>query len=185
MERRQFAGLAAFALRGTGACSTLTVFRGEHGMPKIDLAQIPQTNATGYPPPFDGPVAGRLYRRLAPVAGLTHVGASHVTLLPGAWSSQRHWHADEDELIIMLAGEAVLVEDAGETVLQAGDVATFAAGVRDAHHLQNRTEQPCVFVAIGAGPKRLGGEYADIDMRFTPDGYTHKDGTPYPTRRLP
>jgi uncharacterized cupin superfamily protein len=154
-------------------------------MPRIDLTQIPQTNATGYPPPFDAPVVGRLYRRLAPVAGLTHVGASHVTLLPGAWSSQRHWHADEDELIIMLAGEAVLIEAAGETVLQAGDVATFAAGVRDAHHLQNRTEQPCVFVAIGAGPKRLGGEYADIDMRFTPDGYTHKDGTPYPTRRLP
>jgi uncharacterized cupin superfamily protein len=154
-------------------------------MPKIDLAAIPHTNATGYPQPFDEPVAGRLYRRLAPVAGLTHVGASHVTLLPGAWSSQRHWHDDEDELVIMLSGEAVLVEDAGETVLQAGDVVTFAAGVRDAHHLQNRTERECVFVAIGAGPKRLGGEYADIDMCFSPEGYTHKDGSRYPTQRLP
>lgn len=154
-------------------------------MPKLDLDTIPQTNATGYPPPFDAPVAGRWYRRLAPACGLTHFGASHVTLKPGAWSSQRHWHADEDEMVVMLAGEAVLVEDAGETTLRAGDVVAWPAGVRDGHHLQNRGEADCVFVAIGAGPRTLGGEYPDIDMRFTPSGYEHKDGTPYDAKRIP
>ncbi|WP_010162942.1 cupin domain-containing protein [Sphingomonas sp. PAMC 26617] len=154
-------------------------------VPKLDLAMIPQTNATGYPPPFDAAVEGRLYRRLAPVAGLVHLGASHVVLAPGAWSSQRHWHEDEDEVVVMLAGEAVLVEDAGETVLRPGDVAAFAAGTRSGHHLQNRSDADCVFVAIGAGPRLLGGDYPDIDMRFGPDGYYHRDGTPYETRRLP
>lgn len=154
-------------------------------MPKPDLAMIPQTNATGYPPPFDEAVAGRLYRRLAPAAGLVHLGASHVVLAPCAWSSHRHWHEDEDELVVILAGEAVLVEEAGETILRPGDVAAFAAGTRDAHHLQNRSAADCVFIAIGAGPKRLGGEYADIDMRFGPDGYSRRDGTPYASRRLP
>jgi hypothetical protein len=33
-------------------------------MPKLDLAAIPQTNATGYPAPFDAAVAGRWYRPL-------------------------------------------------------------------------------------------------------------------------
>ena len=84
-------------------------------MPKIDLSQIPQTNDTGYPPPFDQEVQGRWYRRIAPVSGLTQMGTSHVVLKPGAWSSQRHWHEDEDELVIMLSGEAVLVEDDGES----------------------------------------------------------------------
>lgn len=154
-------------------------------MPKLDLATIPQTNATGYPPPFDNAVKGRLYRRLAPVAGLVHLGASHVTLTPGAWSSQRHWHMDEDELVVMLEGEAVLVEDAGETILHAGDVACFAAGMPSGHHLQNRSDAACVFVAIGAGPRLLGGDYPDIDMRFGPDGYTRRDGTPYATQRVP
>ena len=28
-------------------------------MPKLDLAAIPQTNATGYPPPYDALVEGR------------------------------------------------------------------------------------------------------------------------------
>lgn len=152
-------------------------------MPKIDLDAIPQTNATGYPPPFDAPVAGRWWRRLAPAAGLTLLGASHVVLKPGAWSSQRHWHASEDELVVMIAGEAVLIEDAGETVVRAGDVIGWAAGATDGHHLVNRSDADCVFVAIGAGP-RGGGEYSDIDMVFTADEYFHRDGTPYDSERV-
>lgn len=154
-------------------------------MPKLDLDSIPVTNRTGYPAPFDAAVAGRWYRRLAPPSGLTRMGASHVVLKPGAWSSQRHWHEGEDELVVMIAGEAVLVEDGGETVLRAGDVAAFPALARDGHHLQNRSDADCVFVAISAGPKDDGGDYPDIDMRFEGDRYLHKDGTPYPTGRLP
>ena len=150
-------------------------------MPKVDLEQIEQSNHTGYPAPFHEPVAGRWYRRLAPPTGLTDFGASHVTLKPGAWSSQRHWHEGEDELVIMLAGEAVLVEDQGEKVMRPGDVASFAKGVRNGHHLVNLGETDCVFVAIGGGTNQ-GGAYADIDMMFTADGrYVRKDGTPYDT----
>jgi len=49
------------------------------------------------------------------------MGASHVVLQPGAWSSQRHWHYEADEIVIMLQGEAVLVENGGETLLRAGN----------------------------------------------------------------
>jgi uncharacterized cupin superfamily protein len=153
-------------------------------MPKLDVEAIPQSNATGYPAPFDAEVQGRYWRRLAPVAGLTQMGASHVVLKPGAWSSQRHWHNGEDELVIMLSGEAVLIEDEGEIVLRPGDVAAFPAGVANGHHLQNRTDTDCVFIAIGTGDRDNGGEYSDIDMNFNEEGYYHKDGTPYPTTRL-
>lgn len=153
-------------------------------MPKLDLDAIPATNATGYPAPFDAAVAGRWYKRLAPAGQLTEFGASHVRLEPGAWSSQRHWHEGEDELVVMLPGEAVLVDDAGEHVMRAGDVAAFPRGDRNGHHLQNRSEAPCILVAIGAGP-REGGDYPDIDMRFTADGrYVHDDGTDYGANRV-
>ena len=92
-------------------------------MPKLDLDSIEQVNRTGYPAPFDRDVQGRWYRRLAPPSGLTDFGVSHVTLKPGAWSSQRHWHDEEDEFLVMISGEAVLVEDDGPTVLRAGDCA--------------------------------------------------------------
>lgn len=155
-------------------------------MPKLDLSAIPQTNATGYPPPFDAAVEGRWYRRLAPVAGLTRMGASHCTLLPGAFSSQRHWHRLEDELVVVLAGEAVLIDDSGETPVGPGDVLAFPAGEANGHHLHNRSDAPFVFVAVGAGDKAAdSGVYSDIDMVFDPDGYAHKDGTRYETHRIP
>ncbi len=154
-------------------------------MPKLDLDAIPQTNATGYPEPFDRAVEGRWWRRLAPAAGLSAFGASHVVLKPGAWSSQRHWHDGEDELLVMLTGEAVLVEDSGRTVLRPGDVAAWAMGVENGHHLINESETDCSFVVIGGGTRNSGGAYSDIDMTFGNDGYFHKDGTPYPAERLP
>jgi uncharacterized cupin superfamily protein len=152
-------------------------------MPKVDLGEIEETNRTGYPAPFDGQVAGRWYKRLAPSTGLTEFAASHVTLRPGAWSSQRHWHEGEDELVIMIAGEAVLVEDNGETLLQAGDVAAFPKGIRNGHHLINRSNSDCRFVAVGGGAE-LGGSYSDIDMEFTADDrYVRKDGSEYAAQR--
>jgi uncharacterized cupin superfamily protein len=153
-------------------------------MPKIALDDIEPSNATGYPCPFDAPVAGRWWKRLAPVGGLSYLGASHVVLKPGAWSSQRHWHNGEDELVIMLSGEAVLIEDEGETLLHAGDVASFAGGVRNGHHLINRSDADCSFIAISAGDKSKGGGYSDIDMLFGEAGYTRKDGLAYHTERL-
>ena len=154
-------------------------------MPKLDLDTIPQTNATGYPAPHDAAVSGRWYRRLAPPSGLTAMGVSHVTLKPGAWSSQRHWHAAEDEFVVVLAGEAVLVDDGGEHVLRPGDCAAFPAGERNGHHLQNRADADCVFIAVSAGDRASDhGDYPDIDMRFAGEGYTHKDGTPYAAGRV-
>lgn len=154
-------------------------------MPKLDLDAIPQSNATGYPPPYDREVGGRWWRRLAPASGLTRLGASHVVLRPGAWSSQRHWHRGQDELVVMLSGEAVLVEDGGETVVRAGDVLAFAAGAPNGHHLQNRSGADCVFVAVSAGSREQdSGEYPDIDMVFDAEGYARKDGSRYEAQRL-
>jgi uncharacterized cupin superfamily protein len=155
-------------------------------MPKLELDAIPQTNATGYPAPFDAMVEGRWYRRLAPVAGLTLMGASHVTLAPGGYSSQRHWHRGQDELVVMIAGEAVLIDDSGETLVRAGDVLAFPAGEANGHHMHNRSGEPCVFVAISAGAGAAdSGVYSDIDMVFDAQGYARKDGTRYPAARLP
>jgi len=157
-------------------------------MPRIDIEAIEQSNGTGYPAPFDQAVQGRWWRRLAPAGGLTRMGASHVVLKPGAWSSQRHWHDDEDELLVMLTGEAVLVEDAtdggdGRTMLRAGDVCAWPQGFANGHHLINESDADCSFIAVSAGNADGCGAYSDIDMRFEGDAYVHKDGTPYPTQR--
>ena len=151
-------------------------------MPKVDLESVAPSNATGYPDPFHKEMAGRWWKRIAPLAGLTELGASHVTLDPGGWSSQRHWHDTEDEMVIMLSGTAILVEDDGETLVKAGDILAWPKGNATGHHLINRSDGPCSFIAISAG-KRTAGGYSDIDMLFTDDGrFVHRDGTEYPKR---
>ena len=150
-------------------------------MPKIDLASIEPSNSTGYPPPYDRDVAGRWFRRLGPAAGLTDMGVSHVTLEPGAWSSQRHWHEGIDEFVVVLEGEATLVEDGGETVLRAGDCAAFPKDVANGHHLVNRSAAPCSFLAFDVQAGEGDCHYPDADLHYevAGDRYIRKDGTPY------
>lgn len=148
-------------------------------MPKLDLDQIPQTNATGYPPEYADKVQGRWYRRLAPASDLTDFGASHVVLQPGAWSSQRHWHEGEDELIVMISGQAVLVDDHGRTPMHTGDIAAFPKNDGNGHVLINESAEPCVFVAIGR-PSATDCHYPDIDMHlFDGSGFRRKDGNAF------
>src|SRR5690348_8597139 len=94
-------------------------------MPKMDVAAVPARKGSGYPPPFDAPCATRTRKRLGDAEGLRDFGVNLMTLPPGGWSSQRNWHSHEDELVYLLEGELVLVEDGGETVLRAGDCAAF------------------------------------------------------------
>lgn len=68
--------------------------------------------------------------------------------------------------------------------MRAGDIAAFPAADGNGHHLVNRADADCVFVAIGAGDRAAGGCYPDIDMRITADGYVRKDGTAYEAARL-
>ena len=119
-------------------------------MKKIDLSAAKVTVGSGYPAPYDEPCRERQRLRLGDVAGLTQFGVNLLRLPPGVWSSQRHWHSAEDEFVYVLQGEVVLVTDAGEEVLRAGDCAGFKAGESDGHHLQNRTGNEAVLLEIGS-----------------------------------
>jgi len=150
-------------------------------MPKVDLESLEPSNRTGYPPPFDKDVAGRWYRRLGPAAGLADIGVSHVVLEPGAWSSQRHWHEGIDEFVVMLDGEAVLVEEKGETVMRSGDCAAFPKNAPNGHHLVNRSGSRCAFLAFDCRYGEGDCHYPDIDLLYQAeqDRYARKDGSPY------
>ena len=152
-------------------------------MPKIDIAAIPVRERTGYPPPYAEAVKGRLFQALGDAAGLTQFGVNLVRLKPGAASSQRHWHENEDEFLIVLEGELVLVEDEGETILRAGDAAGFKAGVPNGHELLNRTERDGVFLVVGSRAPAERAHYPDVDLLYeATDGrvrYTNRAGEPF------
>jgi uncharacterized cupin superfamily protein len=153
-------------------------------MPKIDIDKIAIDTRTGYPEPFRQAVVGRERKRLGNAVGLDQFGVNLSRLKPGAASSQRHWHAHEDEFVYVLEGELTLVEDDGETVLKPGDAAGWKAGVPNGHCLINRTARDAVFLEIGSRAAREVATYPDIDMRAERDEkgprYVRKSGAPYP-----
>ena len=153
---------------------------------KIAVDQAPAVVGSRYPVPFDEPCVGRYRRCLGDLAGLSQFGVNLTRLPAGGWSSQRHWHTDEDEFIFIVSGEVVLVTDSGEETLVAGDCAGFKAGSGDAHHLQNRSQAQVVYLEVGARrPDEDEVFYPDIDLRVAKGraGYTHNDGQPYADTR--
>jgi uncharacterized cupin superfamily protein len=149
---------------------------------KVDLAALPVHAGSNYPAPFDRPCSAQSMLRLARDSGLTQFGVNLTTLQPGAWSSQRHWHTEEDEFVWVVEGELTLVTNAGEEILRPGDCAAFRRGEPDGHHLINRSDRPAKVLEIGTAFPHDVCDYPDIDMIAGEDGCIHRDGTPYPKR---
>jgi uncharacterized cupin superfamily protein len=120
---------------------------------------------------------------LGEALGLTQFGAHIETLHPGARSSLRHWHENEDEFVYVISGELVLIEDE-ESVLQAGDVAGWAAGVPVGHCLENRSEADATYLVVGTRAARDVWHYVDHGIKGSHDRaagtrtFTGPDGAP-------
>lgn len=150
---------------------------------KINITALAPVIGTMYPPPYDEPCLARERRKLGDAAGLTQFGVNLLTLPPGAWSSQRHWHTLEDEFVFVLSGEVTLVTDAGEEILKPGDCAGFKGGDANGHCLRNLSGAEATVLEAGSRIEGDGAFYPDIDLAAPGDGkpsiYTHRDGTAY------
>jgi uncharacterized cupin superfamily protein len=131
----------------------------------VDTSTLPRTTGSGYPEQHCSEVMNRARARLGDVFGLTQFGVNIVTLPPGTWSSHRHWHETEDELIHVLDGSILLVDDLGEHLLTAGMCAGFKAGNGNGHHLRNVSDAPATYLEVGTRQNSDRVMYSDIDMQ--------------------
>lgn len=147
----------------------------------IDQSKCPVKTGSIYPEPYSTMVKGRSSLRLGDAGGLTQFGANLVMLEPGAMSSLRHWHLNEDEFVMVTEGECVMVQDEGEYVMRPGDCAAFPAGSTNGHHFLNRTDKPAKFLVVGSKAPREVATYSDADLKVEiANGkahFTYKDGT--------
>jgi uncharacterized cupin superfamily protein len=149
-------------------------------MKKIDVSATKRIQGSKYPPPYDQQCRERVRRLLGDAAELTQFGVNLLRLPPGAWSSQRHWHAAEDEFVWVVEGEVVLVSDHGEELLGPGDCAGFKAGEPNGHHLQNRSTRDALLLEIGSRDPKDEIDYPDLDLHVNDtQGFTHRDGRSY------
>jgi uncharacterized cupin superfamily protein len=149
----------------------------------IDQSKCPVKTGSMYPEPYASEMAGRSSLRLGDAGGLTQFGANVVILQPGAKSSLRHWHRNEDEFVMITQGELVLVQDEGEHVMRPGDCAAFPAGDSNGHHFLNRTDREARFLVVGSKAPREVATYSDVDLVLEVEAgkasFRYKDGTPW------
>ncbi|HKS61680.1 MAG TPA: cupin domain-containing protein [Xanthobacteraceae bacterium] len=152
-------------------------------MPKIDTTRLRPREGTNYPDAFKHVVQGREKTALGNAADLSQFGVNLTRLKPGAASALRHWHENEDEFVYILAGELVLIEDDGETIMRPGDCAGFKANVANGHHLVNRTDRDALYLEVGTRAPAECAHYPDVDLKFERDEtgarILHKNGEPY------
>ncbi|WP_284162683.1 cupin domain-containing protein [Frigidibacter sp. SD6-1] len=156
-------------------------------MPIIDQTRCPVKTGSIYPEPYASMMKGRSSLRLGEAGGLTQYGVNLVMLEPGALSSLRHWHAQEDEFVMVTEGECTLIDNTGEHTMRPGDCAAFPAGDDNGHHFVNRTDKVAKFLVIGTKAPREVATYSDIDLRVEIDGgtarFTYRDGTDFTAPR--
>jgi uncharacterized cupin superfamily protein len=153
-------------------------------MPKaIKATDAPKREGSRYPSPHNEICKGRTKHILGDVFGLSQFGVNVAIIEPGAWSSQRHWHEEEDEFIFVLEGEITLCDDTGDHILTPGMCAGFKAGNRNGHCLKNLTDRAVTYLEVGTRSSNEQAWYSDIDMKVSivnrVSKYTSKDGTPY------
>lgn len=151
----------------------------------VDPADLPVESGTPYPSPHDQLVQGRHRSRLSPALGLSKFGVNVLRIEPGAQSSARHWHSEQDEFVYVLEGEATLVTDEGDTPLSAGMAAGFPAGNPNGHVIVNRSDKDVLVLEVGDRPVNEDVVYPDIDMANAVRGgkpnFTRKDGSAFDT----
>ncbi len=156
----------------------------EQTNPPIDLYAIPALKGGGFPEPFKSTLGPATVRSLEAHYDLTKFGVSVEVLPPGSQSALRHWHVENDELVVVLSGELTLVTNAGRTRMQPNMCVGFKAGIPDGHHLINESEQDASFLVVGSRSDNDNVHYPDDDIQWlkNADGKSiaaRKDGRAY------
>lgn len=153
-------------------------------LPRAVAAQEvpPRTKSSNYPEPFFSRMAKREKKPLGDFFSLRNFGVNLTTLAPGGESALIHSHSRQDELIYILQGNPTLVTESGETVLEPGMCAGFAAQ-GEAHHVFNNTDRDVVMLEIGDRSEGDEVRYPEDDLQavLESDGkwrFTRKSGSP-------
>ena len=119
-------------------------------------------------PDFDEPRHDRegffaMRARLGRQAGSVKTGLSLFEVPAGQAAYPYHWHAAEEEIVVVLAGRPSLRTPEGWREMAEGEVVCFRIGEQGAHQIVNRTDSPVRFLAFSN---------QQPDIVFRPDSMT-------------
>jgi uncharacterized cupin superfamily protein len=95
--------------------------------------------------------------------GAKGLGASVYELPPGEATWPYHWHAGNEELLVVLAGRPTLRDPDGEHELAPGDTVLFKRGPEGLHKIVNRSDEPARVLLASSMRSPDVYEYPDSD----------------------
>lgn len=87
--------------------------------------------------------------------GFDDMGVHLVHLRPGDYSSEHHFHEEDEEFVYILAGSGIALIGDEELEVGPGDFMGFPKG-SPPHHMHNRSEEDVVYL--------VGGTRSEIDV---------------------
>ena len=95
-------------------------------------------------------------------------------LPPGKLSCPYHFHTDEEEVFIILEGQALLRQNNVKRVVKKGDLLFFKSGPEGAHQLFNHTDLPMKYLDLSTNRDTGHVEYPDSKKINIGDGHIYK-----------
>ncbi|MEL7108451.1 MAG: cupin domain-containing protein [Pseudomonadota bacterium] len=136
-------------------------------MPKINRDQAHHYERQAYPGKLVHRTDGCWKTKLSDEAELTQFGVGEVELAPGSATGLLHYHNGADEMIYVLQGTVILVEEGQDDIeLSAGDSAAWKAGRTVGHTIENRSTAPARLLEIGSRPPEDTAIYVGLDLMY-------------------
>lgn len=112
------------------------------------------------------------YKHIAEKFGAKKLGFYMKILEPKKFSCPYHWHTEEEELVIVLEGEATVRNNGEFRILKPGDLIYYNVGADSVHHMYNHTDKPFkYFVLSNQAPDTDTCYYPDSKKQSSPDGF--------------
>jgi uncharacterized cupin superfamily protein len=109
---------------------------------------IPSIERPDFDEPREHPGFTCRRARLGRQAGSVRTGLSLWEVGPGEAAYPYHWHAAEEEILVVVSGRPSLRSPDGWRELEQGEVACFPVGEEGAHQLVNRSDETVRFLAF-------------------------------------
>ena len=98
--------------------------------------------------------------------GSASIGLAIQTVHPGFWSSHRHRHLFQEEILVVMAGNGVLHHGDEPLPIGPGDCVCYLAGDPEAHAFENTGSEDLVIWAFGNRFRHEVCVYPDQGVAF-------------------
>jgi uncharacterized cupin superfamily protein len=119
--------------------------------------------------PFDYAFDGAIGGQMADVGrniGSVSIGLNIQTIPPGQFSSRRHRHLFQEEILVVMSGGGLLHHGNERLSVESGDAVCYLAGDPEAHTFENTGVSSLVIWAFGNRFRHEVCEYPDQGVAF-------------------